>query len=39
MGCADGTLVLVRPDEHIAAITSMKSAEAEKLYRKIVNVS
>ena len=39
MGCADDTLVLVRPDEHIAAIAPMSEAEAEKLYRKIVNVS
>jgi hypothetical protein len=39
MGCADDTLVLVRPDEHIAAIAPMKQAEAETLYRKIVSVS
>lgn len=36
MGCADDTLVLVRPDDHIAAIASMHAASAEDLYRRQV---
>jgi 3-(3-hydroxy-phenyl)propionate hydroxylase len=39
MGCAEDTLVLVRPDEHIAAIRPMKEADAVDLYGKVVNVS
>ncbi|MGJ7504029.1 MULTISPECIES: FAD-dependent monooxygenase [unclassified Variovorax] len=32
------TLVLVRPDEHVAAIVSMDGADAEALYTKITGV-
>ena len=39
MGCAEDTLVLVRPDEHIAAMTPMKEASAENLYRSVVKPS
>ena len=35
-GCAGDTLVLVRPDDHIAAITPMHAASAEDLYRQQV---
>src|SRR5262245_63541632 len=30
------TLVLVRPDDHIAAIAQMRSGRAEELYRQVV---
>jgi 3-(3-hydroxy-phenyl)propionate hydroxylase len=36
MGCPSDTLVLVRPDDHIAAIASMQTARAADLYRKVV---
>jgi 3-(3-hydroxy-phenyl)propionate hydroxylase len=36
MGCPTDTLVLVRPDDHIAAIASMRTANAIDLYRRIV---
>jgi 3-(3-hydroxy-phenyl)propionate hydroxylase len=36
MGCPNDTLVLVRPDDHIAAITSMQAARAADLYRRVV---
>jgi len=36
MGCAAGTLVLVRPDEHIAAIAPIAPGIAENLYQGIV---
>jgi 3-(3-hydroxy-phenyl)propionate hydroxylase len=36
MGCPRDTLVLVRPDDHIAAMTPMGGISAEALYRKVV---
>ncbi len=36
MGCPTDTLVLVRPDDHIAAIASMRTAQANNLYRAVV---
>jgi 3-(3-hydroxy-phenyl)propionate hydroxylase len=36
MGCADDTLVLVRPDDHIAAIQPLAQASADDLYRSVV---
>jgi len=39
LGVADHTLVLVRPDEHIAAIMPMSGARADDLYRAIVSRS
>jgi 3-(3-hydroxy-phenyl)propionate hydroxylase len=36
MGCPTDTLVLVRPDDHIAAIAAMRAASAVDLYRRIV---
>jgi 3-(3-hydroxy-phenyl)propionate hydroxylase len=36
MGCPADTLVLVRPDEHIAAIAPIGSSSAEALYRQVV---
>ncbi|HET7252157.1 MAG TPA: hypothetical protein VFJ46_00175, partial [Xanthobacteraceae bacterium] len=36
LGCPSDTLVLVRPDDHIAAMTSMRAASAEQLYRQVV---
>jgi 3-(3-hydroxy-phenyl)propionate hydroxylase len=36
MGCPSDTLVLVRPDDHIAAIADMRMARAGDLYRKVV---
>jgi 3-(3-hydroxy-phenyl)propionate hydroxylase len=36
VGCPRDTLVLVRPDDHIAAIASMGAADAEELYRRQV---
>jgi len=36
LGVADDTLVLVRPDEHIAAIVPMATTSANDLYRAIV---
>jgi 3-(3-hydroxy-phenyl)propionate hydroxylase len=35
IGCAADTLVLVRPDEHVAAIAPMRPGLAEELYRNI----
>ena len=39
VGCSPGTLVLVRPDEHIAAMTPMRQASAESLYISVVKPS
>ena len=36
MGCPRDTLVLVRPDDHIAAMTPMGEGCAHDLYRKVV---
>jgi len=36
MGCLSDTLVLVRPDDHIAAIAAMGGARAQDLYRRVV---
>src|ERR1700756_5249979 len=36
MGCPRDTLVLVRPDDHIAAIAAMGAARAQDLYRQVV---
>jgi 3-(3-hydroxy-phenyl)propionate hydroxylase len=36
LGCPGDTLVLVRPDDHIAAMTPMRGGCAEELYRKVV---
>ncbi len=36
MGCPRDTLVLVRPDDHIAAMTPMGEGNAHDLYRKVV---
>jgi 3-(3-hydroxy-phenyl)propionate hydroxylase len=36
VGCATDSVVLVRPDDHIAAIAPMRSGIAEELYRKAV---
>ena len=36
MGCPRDTLVLVRPDDHIAAMTPMGEGRAQDLYRKVV---
>lgn len=36
LGCAENTLVLVRPDDHIAAIVAMSSGVADKLYEGVV---
>ena len=36
MGCPSDTLVLVRPDDHIAAIASMRLARAQELYRQVL---
>jgi 3-(3-hydroxy-phenyl)propionate hydroxylase len=36
VGVADDTMVLVRPDDHIAAIAPMRDGIAEELYRKAV---
>src|SRR5215831_3548866 len=36
MGCPSNTLVLVRPDDHIAAIAPMRGASAQDLYRQMV---
>jgi 3-(3-hydroxy-phenyl)propionate hydroxylase len=36
MGCPTDTLVLVRPDDHISAITTMGNGRAEELYRAVV---
>jgi 3-(3-hydroxy-phenyl)propionate hydroxylase len=35
-GVASDTMVLVRPDDHIAAITPLREGVAEELYRKAV---
>jgi 3-(3-hydroxy-phenyl)propionate hydroxylase len=39
MGCPTDTLVLVRPDDHIAAIASMRTARAADLYRTVVGTT
>jgi 3-(3-hydroxy-phenyl)propionate hydroxylase len=36
VGCPSDTLVLVRPDDHIAAIATMRGANAVDLYRQVV---
>jgi 3-(3-hydroxy-phenyl)propionate hydroxylase len=36
VGCPPGTLVLVRPDDHIAAIEPISPGAAERLYVGIV---
>jgi 3-(3-hydroxy-phenyl)propionate hydroxylase len=36
VGCPRDTLILVRPDDHIAAMASMGAARAEELYRQQV---
>jgi 3-(3-hydroxy-phenyl)propionate hydroxylase len=36
VGCPSDTLLLVRPDDHIAAIAAMCGASAEDLYRHVV---
>jgi 3-(3-hydroxy-phenyl)propionate hydroxylase len=36
VGCPSDTLVLVRPDDHIAAIAAMGAARAQDLYRQVV---
>jgi len=36
MGCPSDTLVLVRPDDHIAALAAMGGARAQDLYRQVV---
>ncbi|MFL6798339.1 MAG: FAD-dependent monooxygenase [Xanthobacteraceae bacterium] len=36
LGCASETVVLVRPDDHIAAIAPMRDGIANELYRKLV---
>ncbi|MCK9913294.1 FAD-dependent monooxygenase [Microbacteriaceae bacterium K1510] len=36
IGCAPDTLVLVRPDDHVAAIMPIRDGLAEELYRRIV---
>jgi 3-(3-hydroxy-phenyl)propionate hydroxylase len=36
MGCPGDTFVLVRPDDHIAAIAPMRGASAQDLYRQMV---
>jgi 3-(3-hydroxy-phenyl)propionate hydroxylase len=35
-GCPQGTVVLVRPDDHIAAITAMAPGAAEETYRAAI---
>ncbi|GMO93205.1 FAD-dependent monooxygenase [Bradyrhizobium sp. TM239] len=36
MGCAPNTLVLIRPDDHVAAIEPITPGRADELYRRIV---
>jgi len=40
VGCAEDTLLLVRPDDHIAAIVPMKTdgdaSSAERIYERVV---
>jgi 3-(3-hydroxy-phenyl)propionate hydroxylase len=36
VGCPPDTLVLVRPDDHVAAIAPMRAGLAEGLYRRIL---
>jgi 3-(3-hydroxy-phenyl)propionate hydroxylase len=36
VGCPRDTLILVRPDDHIAAIAAMGATRAEELYRQQV---
>jgi len=36
VGCPADTVVLVRPDDHIAAIVPMRAGIAEEIYGKIV---
>jgi 3-(3-hydroxy-phenyl)propionate hydroxylase len=36
VGCADNTLVLLRPDDHIAAMVPMALGAAERLYENVV---
>jgi len=37
-GCETDTVILVRPDDHIAAIVPMRAGIAEDIYRKITGV-
>jgi 3-(3-hydroxy-phenyl)propionate hydroxylase len=34
-GCAPGTMIFVRPDDHIAAIVPMRTGVAEEIYERI----
>jgi len=36
VGCPSDTLVLVRPDDHIAAIAAIGGVSAQDLYRQVV---
>ena len=36
VGCAPGTCVLIRPDEHIAALAPIRPGVAAELYRRCV---
>ena len=36
VGCPPGTLILVRPDEHIAAMEAIAPGAAERLYTNVV---
>jgi len=36
LGCAENTLILVRPDEHIAAIVPIAPGAAQRLYQGVV---
>jgi 3-(3-hydroxy-phenyl)propionate hydroxylase len=36
VGCPSDTLILVRPDDHIAAIAAIGGASAQDLYRRVV---
>jgi 3-(3-hydroxy-phenyl)propionate hydroxylase len=36
VGCSEDTLILLRPDDHIAAIVPIAPGAAEKLYRGVV---
>ena len=39
VGCETDTVMLVRPDDHIAAIAPMQAASAADLYRKVVGLA
>jgi 3-(3-hydroxy-phenyl)propionate hydroxylase len=38
LGCAPDSVLLVRPDEHIAAIAPMAPGVAQRLYRAVAGV-